>query len=68
MDCTADLVAEDVVDQLVLLDATEAFEAIRYDLGTKVVATARRVLDVDVCPRQSLFDALPKFFCAWHGY
>jgi iron-sulfur cluster assembly protein len=66
MDCTADFAGEDVVDQLVLLNPTKALETFRYDLGTKVVASARGVLDSHVRPRQSLFDALPEFFCAWH--
>jgi len=67
MDRSAHLVAEHVVDQLVLLNAAEALEPVRYDLGTKVVSSAGGVLDVDGCSRQSLFDPLSKFFCAWHG-
>jgi len=68
MDRAADVVAEHVVDQLVLLDAAEALEPVRYDLGTKVVASAGRVLDTDIGSRQGLLDALSKFFWAWHGY
>ena len=45
MDRAADLVAEHVVDQLVLLDAREAVEAIGHDLGAEVVPAARRVLN-----------------------
>ena len=66
MDCTADLGTEDLVDQLVLLKPGEALEALRCDLGTKMVASARGVLDLHVCPRQGLFNAISKFFCAWH--
>ena len=67
MDRAADLVAEDLVDQLVLLDAAEALELVRHDLGAKVVSTPGRVLHAHVCPGQSLFDPVTKFFCAWHG-
>ena len=37
-----DLVAEDVVDELVLLDAGQALEAVRDHLGAEMVAAARR--------------------------
>ena len=67
MDGAAYLVAEYLVDHLVLLDAGEALELVGHDLGAKVVSTPGRVLDVHVCARQSLFDPLTKFFCAWHG-
>jgi iron-sulfur cluster assembly protein len=66
VDRTADFVSEDVVDQPVLLDAAEALETIRYDLGAKVIAAARRVLHADVGARQSLLYALTEFFCAGH--
>jgi iron-sulfur cluster assembly protein len=66
MDGAADFVAEDVVDQLVLLDPGQAVEAVRGDLGAKVVASARGVLHADVRPRQSLLYALSKLICAWH--
>ena len=49
-----------------LLDSAEALETIRYDLGAKVIAAARRVLHADVCARQSLLYALTEFFCARH--
>jgi iron-sulfur cluster assembly protein len=66
VDRTADFVSEDVVDQPVLLDSAEALETIRYDLGAKVIAAARRVLHADVGARQSLLYALTEFFCAGH--
>jgi iron-sulfur cluster assembly protein len=67
VDGAAYLVAEYLVNQLVLLNAAEALELVRHDLGAKVVSTPGRVLDAHVCPRQSLFDARTKFFCVWHG-
>jgi hypothetical protein len=45
MDRPADLVAEHAVDKLVLVDTTEAVEAVGYDLGAKVVAAAGEVLN-----------------------
>jgi iron-sulfur cluster assembly protein len=66
VDRTADFVSEDVVDQLVLLNSAEALETIRYDLSSKVIAAARRVLHADVGARQSLLYALTEFFCAGH--
>jgi len=67
VDRAADLVSEHVVDQLVLLDAVQALEAVRHDLGAEVVASAGGVLDADLCSRQGVFDALTKFFCTRHG-
>jgi iron-sulfur cluster assembly protein len=66
VDRSADLVSEDIVDQLVLLDPAEALETIRYDLGAKVIAAARGVLHPDVSARQSLLNAITEFFCAGH--
>jgi iron-sulfur cluster assembly protein len=43
VDGAADLVAEHVVDQLVLLDARHALEPVGHDLGTEVVAAAGEV-------------------------
>ena len=44
MNSAADFVAEDVVDQLVLLYPGQALEALRDDLGAKVVPAAGEVL------------------------
>jgi hypothetical protein len=68
MDRAADLFAEDVVDQLVLLDAAEALETVGHDLGAEVVSASGCVLDRDLGPRQGLLDALSKFLLARHGY
>ena len=45
MDCAADLRAEDVVDQLVLLDPGQALEPLRDDLRAEVVAASGEVVD-----------------------
>ena len=66
MDRAADLIAEHVVDQLVLLDAAEAFEAVGHDLGAEVVSAPGGVVNGDLRARQGLLDALSEFFCAWH--
>jgi iron-sulfur cluster assembly protein len=66
MDGATDLVAEHVVDQLVLLDSAKALETMRCDLGAKVIAAARRVLHADVGARQSLLYALTEFFWGRH--
>jgi len=67
MDGAADLVAEDVVDQLVLLDARQALETVRGNLGAEVVAAAGEVLDADLRSRERLRDALLKFCRAGHS-
>ena len=56
MDRTADLLAEHVVDELVLIDARKPIEAIGHDLGPEVVATAGQVLDLNVGSRDRLLD------------
>jgi iron-sulfur cluster assembly protein len=66
VDRAADLVAEHVVDQLVLLDAREAFEALGDDLRAEVVAPAGGVDHRYVCTRKGLFDAGPELVSAWH--
>jgi iron-sulfur cluster assembly protein len=68
VDGAADLVAEHLVDQLVLLDAAEALELVRHDLGAEVVSASCGVLDGHLRSRQGLLYALSKFFCARHGY
>ena len=40
MDRTADLCSEDIVDEAVLLDSRQPGEAVRDDLGPKVIAAA----------------------------
>jgi iron-sulfur cluster assembly protein len=67
VDGATDFAAENIVDQLVLLDSAEALETVGYDLGAEVVASARGVLDSHVGPGQGPLNALLKFFCAWHG-
>jgi iron-sulfur cluster assembly protein len=67
VDRAADLFAEDVVDQLVLLDAAEALETVGHDLGAEVVSASGCVLDRDLGPRQGLLYALSKFLLARHG-
>ena len=66
MDRAADLVAEHVVDQLVLLDAAEALEAVGHDLGAEVVSASGCVLHGNLGPGQGRFNALSEFFCARH--
>src|SRR3712207_4651387 len=66
MDGAADLVAEDVVDQLVLLDTREAREPLRHHLRPEVVAAAGQVLHFHPCPGQSPLDALLQVVRGWH--
>ena len=68
MDRPADLVAEHVVDQLVLFDAGETLESIRYDLGAKVVPTAIQVVDLHDCPRKGLLDPILELIRSRHGF
>ena len=67
MDRAADVFAEYVIDQLVLLDAAEALETVRHDLGAEVVSASGCVLHGDLGPGQGLLYPLPKFFFSWHG-
>jgi len=67
VDRAADLVAEHVVDQLVLLDAAEALEPVRHDLRAEVVSASGGVLHRDLGPGQGLLYALLKFGFGWHG-
>jgi hypothetical protein len=67
VDRAADLLAEHVVDQLVLLDAAEALETVGYDLGAEVISASGGVLHGDLGPRQGLLYALSKFCFGWHG-
>ncbi len=58
MDRTADLLAEDLVDQPVLLDATAPFEGLGGDGRAEVIAAAGVVLDLGVRTRNCGLDAL----------
>ena len=66
MDRAADLVAEHVVDQLVLLDTCEALEALGHDLGAEVVPAAGCVLNSHLRSGQGLLYAFAKLLGAWH--
>jgi iron-sulfur cluster assembly protein len=66
MDRAADLVAEHVVDQLVLLDAREPLETLGHHLGAEVVPAARGIGHRDLGPGQGLLDAFAKLLSAWH--
>src|SRR5918999_4499763 len=66
VDGPAHLVAEHVVDQLVLLDARQALEPVGDHLGAEVVAAAGEVLHADLGAWQRLRYAALKFVCAWH--
>ncbi len=67
MDRAADVFAEHVIDELVLLNAAEALETVRHDLGAEVIAASGCVLHGDLGPGQGLLYALSKFFLGWHG-
>jgi hypothetical protein len=67
VDRAADVFAEHVVDQLMLLDAAEALETLGYDLGAEVISASGCVLHGDLGPRQGLLYALSKFCFGWHG-
>ena len=58
MDRTADLCSEDIVDEAVLLDSRQPGEAVRDDLGPKVISAAGQVLHVGLRPWQRGFDPL----------
>ena len=62
----ADLLAEDVVDKAVLVDAGEPGKAVGDDLGAEVVAPAREVLDARAGARQGALDALPELVGGRH--
>jgi iron-sulfur cluster assembly protein len=68
VDRAADLVAEYVVDQLVLLDARETLEAIRDDLCAEVVTAAVQVLDLHICARKGLLDPMLELVRSRHGF
>ena len=68
MDRAAYVFAEHVIDELVLLNAAEALETVRHDLGAEVIAASGCVLHGDLGPGQGLLYALSKFFLGWHGY
>jgi iron-sulfur cluster assembly protein len=67
VDRPADLGTEDVVDHSVLVDAGQALESIRDDLGPEVVPAARQVLDLDGGAGQRLLDSLLQFLRTWHS-
>ena len=56
MNRAADVVAEHVVDQLVLLNSRQALEPIGDDLGAKMVAAAREVFHAHLCAGQRCRD------------
>jgi iron-sulfur cluster assembly protein len=68
MYCPADLVAEHVVDELVLLDARKTVETVRFDLCAEMVASAVQVLDLHICPREGLLDPMLELFRSRHGF
>ena len=65
-DTEADVSAEDVVDELVLVDAGEPFETLRDDLGAEVVAPARQILNEDLGAGNGLFYAGLELFGRRH--
>ncbi len=67
MDVAADLGAEDGVDQLVLLNAGQAFEPVRDHLGAKVVSAAGEVLDAHPRAGQGAGDPFFEFVWRWHS-
>ena len=68
VDGPADLVAEDRVDELVLLDPREAIEAVRDDLGPEVIAAAGQVLYRGCRSWKCPLDALSELFCGRHCF
>ena len=58
MDGAAHLVTEDAIDELVLLDAAEALEALRGHLGPEVVSPTRQILHLGGGTGQGGLDAL----------
>ena len=66
MDGAADLGAEDVVDQLGLLDPRQALEPVRDYLGAKVIAAAGQILDAHLRAGKGRSDAFFKFGRRWH--
>jgi iron-sulfur cluster assembly protein len=68
VDGPADLVAEHVVDEPVLLDPREAREAVGDHLGSEMVAAAAQVFDSDVGAGQGLLDPLLELIRSRHGF
>ena len=66
MDRTADLGAEDGVDELVLLDPREPVEAVGDDLGAEVVAAAGEILHLGAGAGQRLLDPVLELVGTWH--
>jgi hypothetical protein len=57
----AHLVAEHVVDELVLLDTRQALKPVRDHLGAEVVAAAGEVLHAYLCAGKRGNDAILEF-------
>jgi iron-sulfur cluster assembly accessory protein len=68
VDRAAHLVAENAVDQLVLLDPAQAVEPSRDDLGAEVIASAGEILHPHVGVRKSLLDPRLQLVCARHPH
>lgn len=63
----ADLVAEDAVDELMLLDPAEPGEALRDDLRAEVVTAAGEILDGHLCTGQRARDSLLELLGRGHA-
>ena len=68
MDRAADLVAEHVVDELVLLDPGQALETVGDDLGPEMVAAAVQVVNLHIRSRKGLFDPMLELIRSRHGF
>ena len=66
MDRSTHLIAENAVDQLVLLDAAQAVELARHHLRAEVIASAGEVLHPHLCVREGGLDSRLELVCARH--
>jgi iron-sulfur cluster assembly protein len=67
VDRSTHLIAENAVDQLVLLDPAQAVELARHDLRAEVVASAGEILDPHLGVRNGVFDPRLELVCVWHA-
>ena len=67
MDAVADLLAEHVVHEPVLIDPRKACKSVGYHLRSEVVATACQVLHIRLCTGQSRLDPVLQLGRGRHG-
>ena len=66
MYAAADLAAEDLIDEAVLLDPAAPLKRRGRNGRTEMVAAARVIVDLGACPRDGGLDALLYVLCGGH--